>query len=220
MLITVNGQKMFWTEFIPLPEHKHVEILDRGGLWKVDNNVTLIFKVPEYHLKTITSVPTTKIDCKGVVSILMKVILPMKRCPKSKVNQLIQLLIKNILEDLLTVYIRVRTFSFAKGQIQSHKINQSRLKSRSVRTSLKKMDFENSSNSNHKNSYFYSYKYLKNKNGSFFLIFSLFALVLIKIRRKKQEKLFWSVCLIYLLFLKTVKLLNSIASHNKQKQRK
>ena len=47
---------------------------------------------------------------------------------------------------------------------------------------------------------------------------ALFALVLIKIRRKKQEKWFWSVCLIYLLFLKAVKFLNSIASHNKQKQ--
>ena len=32
-------------ENLPLPEHKHIEILDRGGLWKVDNNVTLIFKV-------------------------------------------------------------------------------------------------------------------------------------------------------------------------------
>ena len=49
----------------------------------------------------------------------------------------------NLLQDLLTLYIRVRTFSFAKGQIQSHKIKQSRLKSRSLRTSLKKMDFEN-----------------------------------------------------------------------------
>ena len=48
-------------------------------------------------------------------------------------------------------------------------------------------------------------------------IAALFALVLIKITRKKQEKLFWSLCL-YLLFLKTVKFLNSIASHNKQKQ--
>ena len=49
----------------------------------------------------------------------------------------------NLLEDLLTLHIRVRTFSFAKGQIQSHKINISRLKSSSLRISLKKIDFEN-----------------------------------------------------------------------------
>ena len=59
----------------------------------------------------------------------------------------------NLLEVLRTLYIRVRTFSFAKGQIQCHKIKQWRLKSRSLQTSLKKMDFENS---NHQNSYFYS----------------------------------------------------------------
>ena len=59
-------------ESLPLPEHKYIEILDRGGLCKVDNNVTLIFKVAECHFKAITSVPTTKIDCKNIVFILMK----------------------------------------------------------------------------------------------------------------------------------------------------
>ena len=59
-------------ENLPLPEHKHIEILDGGGLRKVDNNVTLICKVAKCHFKTITSVPTTKIDCKSIVSILMK----------------------------------------------------------------------------------------------------------------------------------------------------
>ena len=170
-----------------------------------------VFKVAKCHFKTITSVPTTKIDCKSIVSTLMKnpiINENMSKIRSKSTDTIIKKEINlNLLEDLLTLYIRVRTFSFAKGQIQSHKIKQSRLKSRSLRTSLKKMDFENSSNSNHKNSYFYSYKYLKNKNGSFFLIFSLFALVLIKIRRKKQEKLFWSVCLIYLLFLKSLKLI-------------
>ena len=59
-------------ENLPLPEHKHIEILDRGGLWKVDNNVTLIFKVAECHFKAITSVPTTKVHCKSIVFTLMK----------------------------------------------------------------------------------------------------------------------------------------------------
>ena len=59
-------------ENLPLPEHKHIEILDRGGLWKVDNNVTLIIKVAECHFKTITSVPATKNDSKSILSTLMK----------------------------------------------------------------------------------------------------------------------------------------------------
>ena len=44
---------------LPLSEHSHIKILDRIGLWKVDNIVTLIFKVVECHFKRITSVPTT-----------------------------------------------------------------------------------------------------------------------------------------------------------------
>ena len=84
---------MFWGEFT-LPEHKHIEILDRSGLWKVDNNVTLIFEVAECHFKTITSDPSTKIDCKSIVPTFMKVLLFIKICPKSEVNQLIQLLKK------------------------------------------------------------------------------------------------------------------------------
>ena len=178
-----------------------------------------VFKVAKCHFKTITSVPTTKIDCKSIVSTLMKnpiINENMSKIRSKSTDTIIKKEINlNLLEDLLTLYIRVRTFSFAKGQIQSHKIKQSRLKSRSLRTSLKKMDFENWRVSlTIKTAIFILTNIWKTK------IAVLFALVLIKIRRKKQEKLFWFVCLIYLLFPKTVKLLNSIASHNKQKQRK
>ena len=134
-------------ENLPLPVHKHIEILDWGGLWKVDNNVTLIFKVPECHFKAITSVPTTKLHCKSIVFILMKnpiIHENMSKIRSKSANTIIKKEIAlNLLEDLLTLYIRVRTFSFAKGQIQSHKIKQSKLNSRSLWTSLKKMDFEN-----------------------------------------------------------------------------
>ena len=59
-------------ENLPLPEHKHIEITDRDGLREVDNSVTLTFKVSEYHFERITSVPTAKINCKSIVSTLMK----------------------------------------------------------------------------------------------------------------------------------------------------
>ena len=44
----------------------------------------------------------------------------------------------NLLEDLLTLYIHVRSFSFAKDQQQAFKIRQVKLKSRSLRTALKR----------------------------------------------------------------------------------
>ena len=134
-------------ENLPLPEHKHIEILDQGGLWKVDNNVTLVFKVAECHFKTITSFPAIKVDCKSIVSTLMKnpiIDENMSKIRRKSTDAIIKKEIAlNLLEDLLTLYIGARTFSFAAGQIQSHKIKKSRLKSRSLRTSLKKMDFKN-----------------------------------------------------------------------------
>ena len=217
-------RKRSW-EDLPLPEHNHIKILDRGELWKVDNNVALIFKAAECHFKRITSVPTTKIDCKNIVPTLMKNLFiheSMSKIRSKSTDTIIKKEIAlNLLEDLLILYIRVRTFYFAKDQIRSHKIKQSRLKSRPLRTSLKKMGFKNWRVTNHKNSYFYSYKYLKNKNDSFFLLF-LFSCFSFNHnqKQKKQETLFWSVFLVYLLFLKTRKLLNSIAGHNKRKQNK
>ena len=88
--------------------------------------MTLIFKVAECHLKTISIVPTTKIDCKSIVSTLMKNRIIREYMSKIR-SQSTDTIIKieldlNLLEDLLTLHIRVRTFSFAKSQIQSHKI--------------------------------------------------------------------------------------------------
>ena len=117
MLIIFNGQKCSG-ENLPLSEHKHIEILDRGGLWKVDNNVTLIFKVAECHFKTITSVPTTKIDCKSIVSTLMKSPIIHENMSKIRSKSTDTIIRKeialNLLEDLLTLHIRVRTFFFLK----------------------------------------------------------------------------------------------------------
>ena len=177
-------------------------------------------------MKTISSVPATKIDCKSIVSTLIKNRIIHKYMSKIR-SKSTDIIIKNkvalnLLEDLLTLHIRVRTFSFAKGQIQSHKINISRLKSSSLRISLKKIDFENWRETlTIKTAIFIATNNWKTKISPFsFLFFFLllyFALVLIKIRRKTQEKKFRYACLIYLLFAQTVKLLNSIAIHIKQK---
>ena len=98
---------------LPSPEHEHIEIL----------------------------------GCKNILSTLMKN--PIIHDNKSKIrSKSIDGFIKkdialNLIQNLLALYIRVRTYSFAKAQIQSHKTKQSRFKSRSLWTSLKNMDFEN-----------------------------------------------------------------------------
>ena len=94
--------------------------------------------------------------------------------------------------SLLKFYIRVRTFSFAEDQMQSHKIKQSILKSRSLRTSLTNGDFEKWRVTNHQNSYFHTYKYWENKNGNFFC----FSFVLVSIIIWRKKDILFLMCLL------------------------
>ena len=36
-------------ETVSLPEHRHVDVLNRGGLWKVNEDVIAIFSVAEAY---------------------------------------------------------------------------------------------------------------------------------------------------------------------------
>ena len=44
----------------------------------------------------------------------------------------------NLLEDMLTLYIRVRAHSYARDKQQLHKVSKNKTKNRSLRTEIKK----------------------------------------------------------------------------------
>ena len=144
-------------------------------------------------MKTISSVPATKIDCKSIVSTLIKnrIIHEYMSKIRSKSTDIIikNKVALNLLEDLLTLHIRVRTFSFAKGQIQSHKINISRLKSSSLRISLKKIDFENwRVTLTIKTAIFIATNNWKTKISPFSFLFFYFALFRFSFDQDQKEK--------------------------------
>ena len=60
-------------ENVTLPEHKYVNILDRGGLWKVNENVTSIFKIAERYFRIATQKHVVKINSKSIDSNLMAI---------------------------------------------------------------------------------------------------------------------------------------------------
>ena len=130
-------------ESIPilLLEHRHVELLDCGGLSRVTSNVRSISEVGECYFKFATQKPTTKINCQTIVSSLMTNITVLTHaaaiCNKSS-DLIKNEMALNLVKDILTLYIRVRSFSFAKDQQRSFKIRQAKLKSRSLRTELKR----------------------------------------------------------------------------------
>ena len=114
-------------ENVTLPEHKHVNIMDRGGLWNVNENVTSIFKIAERYFRTATQKHVIKIDSNSIVSNLMAnaTVLHHATVLKSKSEETIKKEVAlNLLEDLLTLYIRVRSFSFANDKQQAYKIQQ------------------------------------------------------------------------------------------------
>lgn len=127
-------------ESLSLPMHKHVDTLNRGGLWKVTEEVVAIFSVAEKQFLATTKNTTNRIDCKAIVDVLLRNSLILDSFSKIRgkssthVKKEIAL---NLLNDLLTLYIRVRSFSFAKDKVQASKIKSKATKSRSLRTSIK-----------------------------------------------------------------------------------
>ena len=51
-----------------LPEHKDVNIMDRGGSQKVNENVISISKIAECYFRIATQKHVVKIDCKSIAS--------------------------------------------------------------------------------------------------------------------------------------------------------
>ena len=58
-------------ETISLPEHRHVNVLNRGGLWKVNEDVA-IFSVAEAYFLSSTKKLQDKIVSKDIVTALME----------------------------------------------------------------------------------------------------------------------------------------------------
>ena len=123
-----------------LPEPRHVNVMNRGGLWKVNEDVIAIFSVAEVYFLSSTKKLQNQIVSKDMVSG------PMENCAvpesfakvrRSSPDNIKKEVAFNLLEDLLTLYIRVRSISFVKDKVQAFKIRNSKTKSRSLRTGMK-----------------------------------------------------------------------------------
>ena len=128
------------SETIPLPEHRHVNVLNRGGLWKVNEDVIAIFSVVEAYFLSSTKKLQNKIVSKDIVNALTEncmVLQSFAKVRRSSPDNIKKEIAFNLLEDLLRLYIRVRTFSFVKDKVQAFKIRNSKTKSRSLRTGMK-----------------------------------------------------------------------------------
>ena len=123
-----------------LLEHKLVNSNNRDSLWKVTAEVFEIFCIAEQIFKKHIETCSNKIDGQlktkavledtGIVANFSKL--------KSNINYAAKEITKNILEDLIHLYIETRTFSLVRSKMDPHKLLLQKNKPRSLKTAIKK----------------------------------------------------------------------------------
>ena len=117
-----------------------VNVHDRGGLWKLRLEACKIFLMAERYFRINTEGDVRKIDVNRIVVVLLKNSEVLNNfnsiCSETEepVDKEISL---NLLENLLSLYLRLRSFSFAKDKVQKHQLLAKSKQKRSLRTGLK-----------------------------------------------------------------------------------
>ena len=120
---------------------KLIDTKDRGGLWRVNANTIAIFSIAECYFRNSTKHFVTKIDVPEMVSNLMSnaplvaYFNNMRAQSELPVKKEVAL---NLLEDMLSLYLRIRSHSFAKNKQQNFKVNKDATRAKSLRTERKR----------------------------------------------------------------------------------
>lgn len=128
-------------------KQKLVSSLNRGGLWAVTLPAQKIFLKTEHYFRQSTlKAGLKKIDIVGItlkstsdgdVLANYHLIVADAGCkPDSDVK-------KGILHDIVSLYVRVRSFSYAKDTVQRYKIKAKQIKSKSLRKEISRSCQEN-----------------------------------------------------------------------------
>ena len=120
-----------------------VNVKDRRGLWKVNNNTQKIFEICEIefernknkimknHKKDINDLCEDLLKNSLVQSHYYNIYSSISR-KVSKENAV------NLLEELMLLYLRIQSHSFAKNVKETYKMKSKKSKERSLRTAIKK----------------------------------------------------------------------------------
>lgn len=124
-------------------EYNFIKEKDRGGLWYPKEQLLQITLTAEMNFRMATGKekPSHKIHCNKIVDQLLKDV-----NLKSNWNVLLEesgvefmkAKANVILDQLLSLYVKIRSFSYSKDIVQKYKIEQKRAKQRALRKELKK----------------------------------------------------------------------------------
>jgi len=120
---------------------KLIDSKDRGGLWRVNSNTLSIFSIAECLFQNSTKNFVNKIGVSEMVSRLMSDAPLVAYFNNTRVQS--ELPVKkevalNLLEDMLSLYLRIHSHSFAKNKQQNFKVNKDATRTKSLRTERKR----------------------------------------------------------------------------------
>ena len=115
---------------------KLVESVNRGGLWSISEPSQITFLKTEQYFRQFTSTPgLMKVDITGiaqesisdcdVLSNYNLILAEAELEPDKHVEE-------DVLHNIVSLYVRVRAFSFAKDIIQQYKIKSKQTKAKSL----------------------------------------------------------------------------------------
>ena len=123
--------------------HKLVDAKDRGGLWRVTIPVVELFKRAEQYFVVYSSHWSKRFDTDAVVQVLMEdsqILSSFRLLLEESSLKVVEEDSLNLLDKILTLFLRIRYFSYAKSKIDTYKAKQRKGKGKALRKQLKSSD--------------------------------------------------------------------------------
>ena len=114
---------------------------DGGVLWKVNKQIERVFLQSELLFRARTASFKAKLACEDLVEEILKDSSVLSNYNNICLNANLKIskeVSLDLLEHMVTIYFRVRTFSYAKDIREKHKVAKKQVKKRSLRTEIKK----------------------------------------------------------------------------------
>ena len=114
--------------------------LNRGGLWKITKKAQSIFERTEHYFREAThntslnNIPLASIISRSIHDVT--VVASHAAMVTDSELEITSHVAKDVLHNIISLYVRVRSFSFAKDVIQKHKLRLKQLKSKALRKDL------------------------------------------------------------------------------------
>ena len=125
----------------PDDRQTYVDMKNRGGLLKANSDTQAIFIQCEKIFRKHTSIHVTSIDSKIIVKEMLSdcfIISSFKTIWFSAELDVPKEIAFNLLESMLMLYTRIRSFSYARDVREKHRFSKKQGKKSSLRTEIKK----------------------------------------------------------------------------------